>query len=213
VRLLQDGDNEEAKYIVRWLQKNLKTGAAEKTMISALARAVVYSQPNTILTKKPVVNSKKDKGEDWFLEECARVEFAIKEAACEFPNYGAIVNSLLIHGTDTQALAKNCHMRVGIPLKPMLAKPTKGVQIILKRFEGIDFTCEYKYDGFRGQIHFWREKEPVVRIYSRNLENMTVAYPDVTEFLAEHVPETVQNFIIDAELVAYDPVNKKILPF
>jgi len=43
VRLLQDGDNEEAKYIVRWLQKNLKTGAAEKTMISALARAVVYT--------------------------------------------------------------------------------------------------------------------------------------------------------------------------
>lgn len=42
---------------------------------------------------------------------------------------------------------------------------------------------------------------------------MTVAYPDVTEFLVEHVPETVKNFIIDAELVAYDPINKKILPF
>jgi DNA ligase-1 len=127
VRLLQDGDNEEAKYIVRWLQKNLKTGAAEKTMISALARAVVYSPPNTICTKNLVVNSKREKGEEWFIEECARVEYAIKEAACEFPNYGAIVNTLLIYGTDTQALAKNCHMRVGIPLKPMLAKPTKGV--------------------------------------------------------------------------------------
>jgi len=135
---------------VRWLQKNLKTGAAEKTMISALARAVVYTPPNSILGSKPVLNSKKAKGEDWFVEECARVEFSIKEAACEFPNYGAIVNSLLINGTDTEALNKNCHMRVGIPLKPMLAKPTKGVQIILKRFEGIDFTCEYKYDGFRG---------------------------------------------------------------
>lgn len=53
----------------------------------------------------------------------------------------------------------------------------------------------------------------MVKIYSRNLENMTVAYPDVTEFLVEHVPETVKNFIIDAELVAYDPINKKILPF
>ena len=70
-------------------------------MISALARAVVYTSPNTILTQKPILNSKKEKGEDWFVEECARVEFAIKEAACEFPNYGAIVNSLLIHGTDT----------------------------------------------------------------------------------------------------------------
>jgi len=42
---------------------------------------------------------------------------------------------------------------------------------------------------------------------------MTVAYPDVTEFLAQHVSSSVQNFIIDAELVAYDSVNKKILPF
>ena len=105
----------------------MKTGAAEKTMISALARAVVYTPPNTILTSKPVLNSKREKGDEWFVEECARVEFSIKEAACEFPNYGAIVNSLLAYGTDTKALAKNCHMKVGIPLKPMLAKPTKGV--------------------------------------------------------------------------------------
>ena len=96
-------------------------------MISALARAIVYTPPNTILTKKPILNSKREKGDEWFLEECSRVEFAIKEAACEFPNYGEIVKTLLINGTDTQALAKNCHMRVGIPLKPMLAKPTKGV--------------------------------------------------------------------------------------
>jgi len=58
VRLLQDGDNEEAKYIVRWLQKTLKTGAAEKTMISALARAMVYTPPNLIMTKKECVNFK-----------------------------------------------------------------------------------------------------------------------------------------------------------
>ena len=125
-------------------------------MISALARAIVYTQPNTLGGKKEVINAKKSMGEEAFLDECARVEFAIKEAACESPNYGAIVEQLLETGTDTNALSKACHMRVGIPLKPMLAKPTKGVQIILKRFEGIDFTCEYKYDGFRGQIHFWR---------------------------------------------------------
>ena len=53
-------------------------------------------------------------------------------------------------------------------------------------------------------------------IYSRNLENMTVAYPDVVQFLKEYVLtlETgVEDFILDAELVAYDTVNEKILPF
>jgi hypothetical protein len=34
------------------LQKTLKTGAAEKTVITALARAIMYTPPN----KKDVVN-------------------------------------------------------------------------------------------------------------------------------------------------------------
>jgi DNA ligase 1 len=54
---------------------------------------------------------------------------------------------------------------------------------------------------------------PKVMIYSRNLENMTVAYPDVVQFLSGFIKPQIKNFILDAELVAYDVKNEKILPF
>lgn len=59
VKLFQDASNEESKYIVRWLSGKLKTGAAEKTFISALARAIAYTPPN----KPKIINAKKQFGE------------------------------------------------------------------------------------------------------------------------------------------------------
>ena len=64
----------------------------------------------------------------------------------------------------------------------MLAKPTKAITEVLDRFEGKDFTCEYKYDGERAQVHMLQDK--TIAVFSRNSENMSAKYPD----LVEHVP-------------------------
>ena len=69
----------------------MRTGVAEKTVLSALARAIVYTPPNLINTDKAVLNNKKKLGDSGFNELCEKVEFGIKEATCEYPDFGAII--------------------------------------------------------------------------------------------------------------------------
>lgn len=72
-------------------------------------------------------------------------------------------------------------------MAPMLAKPTNGISVVLDRFQEMLFTCEYKYDGERAQVHLTegKDKNPPVKIFSRNSGDSTVKYPDLALMLAE----------------------------
>ena len=119
-------------------------------------------------------------------------------------------------------LKENCKLQPGVPLKPMLAKPTKSITEVLDRFEGMNFTCEYKYDGERAQIHYVAEDSPekfaghekgLSAIFSRNSEDLSKKYPDVLAKLRTWVRPETKSFVLDCETVAWDLVEKKVLPF
>jgi len=69
---------------------------------------------------------------------------------------------------------------------------------------------ESKYDGFRLQIHY-RKKTGEVRLYSRNLEDVSFMYPDVIEGIIKEIK--ADEIIIEGEAVGFDPYTGNFLPF
>lgn len=208
------GGASEAKFIVRTLEGKLRLGLAEKTVVVALAQAVKFHE-----------FSQKDKTPS--TTDLAEAESTLKTVYSELPSYEVIVPAMLEHGLSN--LRENCRLQPGVPLKPMLAKPTKSITEVLDRFEGKDFTCEYKYDGERAQIHYvahdsteemataapaaGKSDRGVANIFSRNSEDLSKKYPDILAKLPTWVKEGTKSFVLDCETVAWDMVEKKVLPF
>ncbi|XP_017252849.1 DNA ligase 1 isoform X2 [Daucus carota subsp. sativus] len=186
----------EPLYMIRLLQTKLRIGLAEQTLLAALGHAAYYSEKRF----KPPANI------DSPSEEAAKI---VKQVYSVLPVYDKIIPAILTGGVWD--LPKACCFTPGIPIGPMLAKPTKGVSEILDKFQDMEFTCEYKYDGERAQIHYLENGS--VEIYSRNAERNTGKFPDVVSALSRLKKSSVSSFVLDCELVAYDREKKKILPF
>lgn len=210
-KMLVASRGEEAKYIVRMLQAKLRVGIQIPTLLQAIAAAFVLTAPARGKTES-VSDTRHVKGTTLVQveERMTSMESAVKQAYHEMPNFDLVVGALL-QGRDGSNLAEVCHISLGVPVKPMLAKPAKGIREVAERLSGKTFTGEYKYDGERAQIHVVSKDK--ILVYSRNSENMTEKYPDVIKVIKESLADDVESCIIDSELVAYDQVSGRILPF
>ncbi len=94
-----------------------------------------------------------DKKGQALLDKMAEGVKILKQVYSELPCYDIIIKKTLQHGLDD--LPNHCSITPGIPVKPMLAHPTKSLTDVLNRFEGNTFTCEFKYDGERNQVFFF----------------------------------------------------------
>ncbi len=94
-------------------------------------------------------------------------------------------------------------IQLHIPVKMMLAQVAESVDSAVKEMGKV--AVEWKFDGTRVQIHWGNGK---VTIFSRRLENVTRALPDIVEEVKRAVREGV---ILDGEAVAIK--DGKPMPF
>ena len=114
--------------------------------------------------------------------------------------------ALIAGCTSVEKLSK-ITLQPGKPSQVMLAVKVADIN---EAFEscGKPAAFEQKYDGFRMLIHNAQGK---ISLFTRKLENVTSQFPDVVEAIQKNVYG--KSFIIDSEVVGYEPKTRKYRPF
>jgi DNA ligase 1 len=172
----------------------MRIGALERTILSALADVLLqHHHPEMCGTPQTRKAN---------LPEAVRI---VKRLYAECPSYDDVIPILL--KKPLFDMKEINFLKPTVPVKPMLAQPSNGVEDAFQCFGDRKFLCQYKYDGERLQIHFKRNektREPQIELFSRSCERCTLKYPDVADGLRSQIPystkfESVDSFIIDAE--------------
>lgn len=90
---------------------------------------------------------------------------------------------------------KELSLTPGKPVKPMLAQLSPGVEESI--LEMGCALCETKYDGIRMQVH---KNGDEITLFTRRLENITLAIPEVVDMIREAFPDA--DFIAEGEVIA-----------
>jgi DNA ligase-1 len=125
----------------------------------------------------------------------------MEQAYLRNPDIGELFTTLIAKG---KTAIKHMGINLFRPVKPMLAQVSESIE---KAFEEIgDAVVEYKLDGVRIQIH--KDKEEV-KIYSRNLKNRTIHFPELVK-IVRSLP--AERLILDGEAVSLDS-RGRVVPF
>ncbi|MFC4407403.1 ATP-dependent DNA ligase LigA [Haloarchaeobius iranensis] len=115
---------------------------------------------------------------------------AVERALQVSNDYGLVAETAREEGEGGVAAMD---LEVGRPVQPMLAQAGTASDALA---EWGTAAVETKFDGARVQVH-WDGEE--VSVYSRNMEDVTDALPEVGEFVREHCDAPA---ILDGEVVA-----------
>lgn len=196
--LLTSATPKEAKYIIRTVIEELRVGLGEGTIRDAIVWAYFSTEA------KAKYNPEEKTFEPENREEYNKYVESVQEAYDAVNDFAEVARTAKQKGIPG---LNEIDLEPGKPIKVMLFIKAKNMQNAFETV-GTPAALEYKYDGFRMQIH--KTKDRLI-IFTRRLEDVTVQFPDVVEYVIEHT--IGDSFIIDCEAVGYDRFTKKYIAF
>ena len=196
--LLTSADPLEAKYIVRLVLEELRLGVGDGSLRDAIVWAFF--------------------GKELELGYDAKKNDLILKDRAKYNKYAEAVQSAYDVSNDFAVVAlaakkkglkgfEEISLNVGKPLKVMLYPKAKGIEDAFS-IVGKPAAFEYKYDGFRMQIH---KEGNNITIFTRRLDNVTKQFPEIIDFIRENVK--AKSFVLDSEAVGFNPKTGKYRPF
>ncbi len=186
--LLTSAKPKEALYITRTILGQLRIGIGAGVVRDAIVWA---NFPDSVPSD--------DKERDDYVRLAEKVQ-----QAYDVTNDFSVVAAAAKKG---EKAIENISMQVGVPIKVMLAVKAETIGECFE-IAGSPVEAEYKFDGFRIQIH---KKGSKVWVFTRRLDNVSEQFPEVREYVMEYV--SGDSFILDAEAVGFDPKTRRYLPF
>ncbi len=194
--LLTSAESTEARFLVRIILEDLRIGIAAGTIRDAIVwRSVMDHEEMSY----DAISNRWTGDSELIAEWQKAVQDAIDRS-----NNSALVAVTARH-SGIAGLEK-IRLVPGKPLRVMLAQRSLDIADAFKRV-GKPAAVEYKYDGFRIQIH---KNGGEVKLFTRRLEDVTFQFPDVVKAVKDNLKE---DCILDGEAVGYDKNTKRHTAF
>ncbi len=121
-KLLVSAREVEAGYIIRLLQGKLRVGLAQQTVVAAVAHAALLQEDAAAAATDATAALRGTP----LADRLGAADAVLKQVYSECPTWDLIIPAMLKGGVI--ALPETCHFVPGVPVKPMLAKPTHGAR-------------------------------------------------------------------------------------
>ncbi len=118
----------------------------------------------------------------------------VRRAAMYANSLGAVASAALLGGVSG---LEAFQLQLFSPVAPMLAQTAADVAEALQHMPG-ELAFEWKMDGARIQVHKGRAE---VRIYTRTLNEVTAALPEIVQSVAAF---PARELVLDGEAIAFD---------
>ncbi len=140
----------------------------------------------------------------WMLVGNKSLRPRIEKAYHVRPDLGFIAATIKKEGIDR---LQSVRPKLFTPILMMRAERLSSGEEIIKKIGKC--AIEPKYDGFRIQVHY--KKNGRIKLYSRNLEEVSFMYPDVIEGVTKEI--IAEEAVFEGEAIGFNHKTETFLPF